>query len=139
LPALSARHWMISSARRSIDCGIVRPRAFAVLTLMTSSNLVGCSTGRSAGLAPLRVLSIRGRAAKEIGKVRPIGQEATNLDELPRSRHSRQPILERQIHYLPRVLLEREIDDETAHARILQDREGIVQLAGVAHQHCTDL
>ncbi len=35
---------------------IVR-RAFAVLRLMTSSNFVGCSTGRSAGLAPLRILS----------------------------------------------------------------------------------
>src|SRR5207253_1833377 len=34
--------------------GIVRPSAFAVLRLMTSSNLVGCSTGRSAGLAPFR-------------------------------------------------------------------------------------
>jgi hypothetical protein len=27
------------------------------LRLMTRSNLVGCSTGRSAGLAPLRILS----------------------------------------------------------------------------------
>jgi hypothetical protein len=26
---------------------MVRPRAFAVLRLMTSSNLIGCSTGRS--------------------------------------------------------------------------------------------
>ncbi len=30
-------------------------RAFAVLRLTTSSNLVGCWTGRSAGLAPLRI------------------------------------------------------------------------------------
>jgi hypothetical protein len=30
---------------------MVRPRAFAVFRLMTNSNLVGCSTGRSAGLA----------------------------------------------------------------------------------------
>src|SRR5262249_49347418 len=50
--------WMISSARTSSDCGIVKPRALAVLRLITSSNLVGCSTGRSAGLAPLRILSI---------------------------------------------------------------------------------
>src|SRR5262245_7823764 len=50
-------HWMISSARISTDCGIVSPRAFAVLRLITSSNLVGCSTGRSAGFAPLRILS----------------------------------------------------------------------------------
>ena len=45
-----------SSARDRIDGGTVRPSAFAVLTLMTSSNVVGCTTGRSAGLAPLRIL-----------------------------------------------------------------------------------
>jgi len=50
-------HWITSSARWSTDCGIVNPRALAVLRLITSSNLVGCSTGRSAGLAPLRILS----------------------------------------------------------------------------------
>jgi hypothetical protein len=33
----------------------VRSSALAVFTLITSSNLVGCSTGRSAGLAPLRM------------------------------------------------------------------------------------
>jgi len=51
-------HSMIWSARCSSDGGIVRPIALAVLRLMTSSNLVGCSTGRSAGLAPLRILSM---------------------------------------------------------------------------------
>src|SRR5215468_10069476 len=45
------------SARSRTDGGIVRPSAFAVLRLITSSNFVGCSTGRSAGLAPLRILS----------------------------------------------------------------------------------
>ena len=35
--------------------GTARPSALAVLRLMTSSNLVGCWTGRSAGLAPLRI------------------------------------------------------------------------------------
>src|SRR5207245_3723757 len=39
------------SARPSTGGGIFRPSAFAVLRLITSSNLVGCSTGRSAGLA----------------------------------------------------------------------------------------
>src|SRR5262245_39261781 len=48
---------MIWSARSSIDCGIVRPRAFAVLRLITNSNFLGCSRGRSPGLAPLRILS----------------------------------------------------------------------------------
>ncbi len=47
---------MTLSARRSSVCGIVSPNAFAVLRLMTNSNLVGCWIGRSAGLAPLRIL-----------------------------------------------------------------------------------
>ena len=50
---------MTLSARYSIDCGIVMPICFAVLRLITSSNFVGCSTGKSAGLAPLRILSTK--------------------------------------------------------------------------------
>src|SRR5262249_59496485 len=46
---------MISSARTNSDCGIVRPSALAVLRLITNSNLVGCSTGRSAGFGPLLI------------------------------------------------------------------------------------
>src|SRR4029453_18000176 len=34
-------HWMISSARTRMDCGIVNPSTLAVVRLMTSSNLVG--------------------------------------------------------------------------------------------------
>ena len=44
-------------ARASTFGGIVNPICFAVFRLMMSSNFVGCSTGRSAGLAPLRILS----------------------------------------------------------------------------------
>jgi len=50
-------YWITWSARRRRDGGIVRPRALAVLRLIASSNFVGCSTGRSAGFAPLRILS----------------------------------------------------------------------------------
>ena len=53
---LAAVHSMTSSARARIDGGTVRPSALAVLRLTTSSNVVGCWTGRSAGLAPLRIL-----------------------------------------------------------------------------------
>jgi hypothetical protein len=53
----STRYSMTWSARSSNDCGIVSPSALAVFKLMTNSNLVGCSTGRSAGFAPLRILS----------------------------------------------------------------------------------
>src|SRR5271169_5332718 len=48
---------MTSSARERIDDGMVRPSDLAVLRLTTSSNVVGCWTGRSAGLAPLRIPS----------------------------------------------------------------------------------
>src|SRR5205814_7757155 len=50
----SPAYSITSSARWSIDCGTVRPSASAVLRLMTNSKVVGCWTGRSAGLAPLR-------------------------------------------------------------------------------------
>src|SRR5215467_12888102 len=48
---------MTWSARPNTDGGIVTPSALAVLRLIISSNLVGCSIGRSPGLAPLRILS----------------------------------------------------------------------------------
>src|SRR5438046_8433910 len=49
--------YSITAARSNNDCGILIPIASAVLRLMTSSDFVGCSMGRSAGLAPLRILS----------------------------------------------------------------------------------
>src|SRR5881397_1963949 len=50
-------HRITLSALANTFGGIVRPICFAVLRLTTNSNFVGCSTGRSAGLAPLRILS----------------------------------------------------------------------------------
>ena len=44
--------------RWSSDGGVVRPRVLAVSRLITSSHFVGCSTGRSAGVAPFKILSI---------------------------------------------------------------------------------
>src|SRR5829696_6581155 len=46
-----------SSARARRVGGIVRPSALAVLRLIVSSYRVACSTGRSEGLSPLRILS----------------------------------------------------------------------------------
>src|SRR5215475_10944123 len=48
-------HSITSSARASSLSGIWRPSALAVLRLITNSNLVGCSTGISAGCAPRRI------------------------------------------------------------------------------------
>src|SRR5579864_4698155 len=49
------RYSITSSAVASSVCGTVRPSPLAVLRLITSSNLVGCSIGRSDGLSPLRM------------------------------------------------------------------------------------
>src|SRR5262249_24991597 len=53
----AALHSITSSARSRNDWGIVSASAFAVLRLITNSNLVGSCTGRSAGFAPLRIRS----------------------------------------------------------------------------------
>src|SRR6516165_4544941 len=50
---MTVAHWITSSAVASSVSGMVRPRALAVLRLITNSNLVDCCTGRSAGFSPL--------------------------------------------------------------------------------------
>src|SRR5262245_25002517 len=50
------------SAGKSVG-GTSRPSAFATIRL-TRSNLVGCSTGRSAGFAPRKILSIKSPRAR---------------------------------------------------------------------------
>src|SRR5882724_2448899 len=48
-----------SSTRAKIESGLANPIAFAVLRLRTMSNFVACSTGRSAGFTPLKILSTK--------------------------------------------------------------------------------
>ena len=50
-------HRITLSALANTFGGIVRPICFAVLRLITKSNFIGCSTGRSGGLAPVKNLS----------------------------------------------------------------------------------
>src|SRR5262249_10367702 len=52
---LATPHSITSSARASSAGGTVRPSILGVCALMTSSNLLDCTTGRSAGFAPLRM------------------------------------------------------------------------------------
>src|SRR6516165_5219177 len=54
----AALHSITSSASESRLSEILTPSAFAVLRLITISNLVGCRTGRSAGFAPLRIFAV---------------------------------------------------------------------------------
>ena len=48
-------HSITSSVRASSCGGKSSPSILAVWTLITSSNLVACATGRSPGFAPLRI------------------------------------------------------------------------------------
>src|SRR5262249_60282028 len=52
---VAAPHSITSSAMLSSLSGTVRPSILAVGALMISSNLDACTTGRSAGLGPLRM------------------------------------------------------------------------------------
>jgi hypothetical protein len=52
-----------SSASNCIEVGTARPSALAVFMLITSSNLVGCSTGNSLGCAPQRMRPAKSRLA----------------------------------------------------------------------------
>src|SRR6476660_1341815 len=57
LPQAEVMAYSMTSSARAISVGDnSRPRAFAVLRLRTKSNLVGCSTGMSAGFAPRKIL-----------------------------------------------------------------------------------
>src|SRR3981189_938195 len=48
-------HSITSAARADRVGGTSMPSAFAVFRLIANSNLMTCTTGRSAGLAPLRI------------------------------------------------------------------------------------
>src|SRR5262249_19861295 len=52
---VAAQRITSSAWKRSVG-GFVRQTGLAVLRLMPSSNFKGCSTGRSAGLAPFKIL-----------------------------------------------------------------------------------
>src|SRR6516165_10805735 len=54
---LASLHSITSSARAMSVGGTSRPSALAVVRFMMRSNLVGCSTGISAGFVPRRILS----------------------------------------------------------------------------------
>jgi len=51
----SCGYSITSSATDSSDDGTVRPSIVAVWALITNSNLADCTTGRSAGMVPLRI------------------------------------------------------------------------------------
>ena len=58
-PQHNSCYSITSSVPTSRFYGSVTPRALAVFRFIANSNFVGCSTGRSAGLAPLRILATK--------------------------------------------------------------------------------
>ena len=89
---------MTLSARASTFGGIVRPICLAAFRLMISSNFVGCSTGRSAGLAPLRILStyVAARRNKSVN-VRAVGHEPAGFHIFRLWVDRREPALYREV------------------------------------------
>jgi hypothetical protein len=83
-----------SSARASTLGGIVRPSVLAVLRLITSSNLLGSITGRSASVAPL---STRPTSDLSIcvGDAAAVAYQPASCDELARIMDSRQRVARR--------------------------------------------
>src|SRR5215813_14950174 len=90
-------HSTTSSARPRRDGGIVRPRALAVLRLMTNSNLVGCSTGRSAGLRPFRILSTNNAARRQTATVSGPYDMRPPVSTLPERVYRGQPVPRREL------------------------------------------
>src|SRR5215831_21386876 len=86
---------MWSAWSRSV-CGMVSPNVLAVLRLITNSNVVGCSTGRSAGLALQDLVDEHGDALLGVPRVLLVGHQATLLGEGAGGRHRRYSALGRE-------------------------------------------
>lgn len=65
-PLVARLHSTTSVAATSKVLGNVSPSALAVFLLRTNSIFVGSSTGRSAGLAPFKILSTKTAARRHI-------------------------------------------------------------------------
>src|SRR5688572_1559958 len=111
---------MILVARASTLGGIVSPICFAVFRLITSSNLVGCPTGRSAGLAPLRIFVYVDRCpAITLEFVGGVGRQTAILDCTVALEHRRQPVLDGEFGDAWDETIDRAVTDRNhaAHAR----------------------
>src|SRR5690242_8007155 len=54
---MAIAYWITRSARAKTVGGMANPISLAAFRLMIKSNFVGCSTGKSAGFAPFKILS----------------------------------------------------------------------------------
>ena len=73
----------------------------AVLRLITSSNFVGCMTGRSAGFSPLEdPAHVNPHLAKCLAAVGAVADQSAGGDELAPFVHRRQPVARGECHEL---------------------------------------
>ena len=74
------------------------PICFAVFKLMTSSNLIGCSTGKSTGLAPFMFLStITAARAFRVGPIRSVGHQTATHNIVGSVGYHWQSMFERKV------------------------------------------
>ena len=99
---LAPSHLITLSARASTFGGIVKPICLAAFRLMMNSNFVGCSTGRSAGLAPLRILStyVAARRSKS-ALAHAVAHKAHRFYKSSTAIYHREPALYREFYNLP--------------------------------------
>src|SRR5262245_16953756 len=116
---------MTSSARSKTSGGIVTPRALAVLRLTTSLNLVGCSMGRAAGLAPFEdFVNESSRAPPQLLLLGPIAHHGASRLGVRPVKHARNSLLCREVHDLLPVLEGHAIADQEKRAGPLSGQLG---------------
>ena len=93
--AKEACYSITSSAMASTPEGTVTRRVLAVLRLIRSSNVVGCSIGKSPALAPLKILSTY-EAARRLSQLRleTVGEQPACIGEFPEPVDRWKPVLQ---------------------------------------------
>ena len=122
--------------------GTVNPSVFAVLRLITSSNLTDCVTGRSAGFVPLRTLpGIYAGLPIRIGTTSPIADDTAGLSKLTPFVHRRNCIACRHRNKLRSAAVKECISANQETARLVVDHlcESRVEIAFIGRIHEMEL
>ena len=131
---------MTSSARASSDGDKSRPRAFAVFMLMTKSNLVGCSTGMSAGFVATQNLINKLSGAPELVRlVRSVRHQTSRFNKLAKHVQSRQSFTDGTSVDLGAVRAHDRVHDDIERVRAaLNCLKGRRDIVGAPDIHCGD-
>ena len=128
-------HGMTRSALSSSGDGIDRPSCFAVSRLTTSSNLFGCSTGMSPGLAPQHPVDQPGRQPDLLLQRRAVREQRPGIGHLGTVCGNRDAVARRQAHQLvAQVERDRRTGDDRLDALADQRPECGRQLHRIGHR-----